>query len=93
MYKAGMFTPDQLRAARGLIRWSREELAKAAGVSAIAIKLYEIGQSDPRNSTLLKLKTALSKEGVIFLEETEAHGPGVAFALLKSARADKSRGR
>ena len=74
-----MITPDQLRAARGLIKWSREELANAAGVSAIAIKLYELGQSDPRTSTLLKLRAAFSREGVIFLEPNNAHGVGVAF--------------
>jgi len=79
MYKPRMITPDQLRAARGLIKWSREELANAAGVSAIAIKLYELGQSDPRTSTLLKLRSAFSKEGVVFLEPNNAHGVGVAF--------------
>ncbi len=87
MYVAHMFSPHQLRAARSLIQWSREQLAKAAGVSAVSIKTFELGSSDPRLSTLTALRAALAKEGVIFLEANADHGPGVAF----KASADGTR--
>ncbi len=76
-----MFTPAQLRAARALLKWTREDLAKASGVSAIAIKTFEQGDSDPRQSTLIALRAALSKANVVFLdgESRDPHGPGVAF--------------
>lgn len=75
-----MFTGEQLRAARALLKWSRDQLAAASGVSAIAIKECESGISDPRRSTLIAVRSALSKAGVIFLDENDAHGPGVAFS-------------
>ncbi|MFT3731118.1 MAG: helix-turn-helix transcriptional regulator [Hyphomicrobium sp.] len=75
-----MFTGEQLRAARALLKWSRDQLADASGISAIAIKEFEGGASDPKRSTLIALRGALAKAGVVFLEETDMHGPGVAFS-------------
>ena len=74
-----MFSPSQLRAARGLVAWSRERLAEASGVSVIAIKTFENGNSDPRMSTMTALRSALLKAGVIFTDATDERGPGVAF--------------
>ncbi len=75
-----MFTPAQLRAARALLDWTRADLAAKAGVALLTIQMFERGASDPRQSTLLALRSALSKEGVMFLDESDAHGPGVAFS-------------
>jgi len=77
-YKPDMFTPAQLRAARALLGWSREDLAAAAGISVIAIKAFENGDSDPRISTLSALRTAVIKAGVVFVEPTDKHDVGVA---------------
>ncbi len=85
-----MFNPEQLRAARALLKWTREDLAEAAGVSAIAIKTFEQGASDPRQSTLIALRGALSKAGVVFLDESDAHGPGVAFRSQSEVRKRQS---
>ena len=81
-----MFTGEQLRAARALLKWSRDQLANASGISAIAIKEFESGASDPKRSTLIALRAALSKAGVIFLEEADAHGPGVAFSASQKRK-------
>lgn len=77
-----MFTPAQLRAARALLNWTRPDLADKAGVSVLTIQTFEQGTSDPRQSTLIALRSALAKAGVIFLDDADVHehGPGVAFA-------------
>lgn len=54
-----MLTPDQLRAARALVRYSREDLSKKSGVSAVTIKGFELLGADSKISTLNKLKRAL----------------------------------
>jgi transcriptional regulator with XRE-family HTH domain len=81
-----MFSGEQLRAARALLNWSRDQLSGASGISAIAIKEFEVGSSDPKRSTLIALRTSLSKEGVVFLDGSPIHGPGVAFRSEADAR-------
>lgn len=44
-----MITAAQLRAARGLLDWTRSELAKASGLSAETIKNIEHGVYAPQN--------------------------------------------
>jgi transcriptional regulator with XRE-family HTH domain len=72
-----MLSPAQLRAARGLVGWSREQLAEASGTFVNTIKLFELGRSDSKGSTLVKWRTALAKAGVEFTDETDEHGPGL----------------
>jgi len=47
-----MITPGQIRAARGFLNWTQAQLAKAAGLSEVAVKNLERGRTDPRASTL-----------------------------------------
>jgi predicted transcriptional regulator len=72
-----VLTPQQLRAARALVGWSREELAKESGVSTLAIKSFETRGSDPRQTTIYKWIRALEKAGVVFLDRDNQGGPGV----------------
>jgi len=72
-----MFTPLQLRAARVLAGWSREDLADASGTAAETVQGFEARGSDPKRSTLIAWRNALAKAGVEFTEETAEHGPGV----------------
>jgi hypothetical protein len=41
------------------------------------------GQTDPKVSTLLKLQRALERGGIIFIEPTAEHGPGL---MLREGR-------
>jgi predicted transcriptional regulator len=61
-----MLTPAQLRAARALLGWSQEDLARELGGERhlSTIKRFESGKSDPKQSTLLAWRRALSKAGV-----------------------------
>jgi transcriptional regulator with XRE-family HTH domain len=69
--------PQQLRAARALLGWSREDLAKHSGVSTLAIKSFETRGSDPRQTTIYKWRRALEEGGVVFLDRDANGGPGV----------------
>jgi transcriptional regulator with XRE-family HTH domain len=81
-----MLTPRQLRAARALVGYSREKLAKASGTSAEAIKNYETRGADSRGSTLIAWRTALIKAGVIFLDADDEAEEGVRYRGVKGSR-------
>jgi transcriptional regulator with XRE-family HTH domain len=73
-----MIDPAQLRAARGLLRWSQRELAERSGVHLNTIKDFEREKAaNPTRATLLAWQRALSKAGVAFIEGDDRQGPGV----------------
>jgi transcriptional regulator with XRE-family HTH domain len=68
--------PAQLRAARALLDWSRDDLAAAAKTTSRTLARLEAGENVPRGSTLAAIRTALEAAGVIFVDEN-GEGPGV----------------
>lgn len=62
-----MMTTHQLKAARALLDWTQQDLAKASGMHLNVINNIERGISNPRQSTLEKLKRALEENGVAFI--------------------------
>lgn len=74
-----MITPSQSRAARALIEWSQEELAKAAHLGLSTIRDFEKGRRTPSHNNLLGIRTALEVAGVLFIPENGA-GAGVRLA-------------
>lgn len=64
-------TPEQLRAARGMLGISRETLAEWSEVSLRTISDFEGGIREPRRSTLRCLQSALEARDVRFV-----FGPG-----------------
>jgi predicted transcriptional regulator len=72
-----MLTPAQLRAARALVGWSREDLAARSGVSAPAIRDFEVNQSDSKQGTVQKWQRALEAAGIQFIDEDAGAGAGV----------------
>lgn len=75
--QADVLTPKQLRAARALAGWSREDLAKHSGVPEITTRQFELGKTDPRQTTVHKWRRALEKAGVVFLDADDEWGAGV----------------
>lgn len=69
-----MVTPAQIRAARGLLRWSQKDLSQKSGVSLRAINRLESGECDPRMSTIRALEKTLEMEGIIFINERNKIG-------------------
>lgn len=72
-----MLTPAQLRAARAFLGWTREMLAQKSGVPAITIKQFENGQTDPRLTTVHKLRRAVERAGLIIIDQDDQAGPGL----------------
>ena len=68
----------QIKAARALLAWSQDELAKAADVSIPTVKRLEAqdGPLGGRSETRSKIRLALESAGVEFIEENGG-GPGV----------------
>jgi transcriptional regulator with XRE-family HTH domain len=75
-----MINAAQCRAARGLIGWSQQELAKNAGVGTVAVHQLESGVSQPRRATLDVIRRAFEKAGVEFIDE---NGGGAGVRLRK----------
>ena len=77
-----MFTGAQLRAARGLIGWSQKELAERADVAFTTVQRVERdnGMFGGNVKTVLKLKGALERAGVEFIDADADKGPGVRLA-------------
>jgi len=73
---AFMVTPEQCRAAHGLLGWNQRELAQNAGVGIVTVHQLETGVSQPRRATLEVIRRALESAGVEFIDENGG-GPGV----------------
>jgi transcriptional regulator with XRE-family HTH domain len=82
-----MFTAAQCRAARGLVGWSQQELARQAGVGIVTVHQLETGVSRPRRATLEVIRRALETAGVEF---TNGDQPGVRLSKAAAARSVES---
>ena len=73
-----MLTGMQVRAARALVRWSAQELAKNAGVGVSTVQRIEGSEGVPAVSArnLQAIQRALEAAGVTFIDE-DGGGPGV----------------
>lgn len=69
----------QIRAARGLLKWTQATLAHRAAISAVTLNMIENETVRPREFTLAAIRAALESGGVEFLGEHGA-GLGVRFA-------------
>jgi transcriptional regulator with XRE-family HTH domain len=88
-------TPQQCRAARGLLDWTQEELAGRAGVSRSTVRGFENGQHELHRGSAAVIRGALEAAGVILIEGDEEAGPGVrlrgeCIRRLKHGGADAS---
>ncbi len=74
-----MITVEQLRAARGLLGWSQNQLAEASTLAISTIRRMEGDRGPLRSSAenVLKVQQALEDAGVIFMDRNEDGGPGV----------------
>ncbi|WP_315785456.1 helix-turn-helix transcriptional regulator [Bradyrhizobium sp. SZCCHNPS1003] len=67
-------TPDQSRAARGLLDWSQAELAARSNLSESTIRDFEKGRRIPSINNLAAVRRALEGAGVQFIDGDQ---PGV----------------
>ncbi len=73
-----MITVAQLRAARGLVKWSQDRLADASGVAISTIRRMEASEGLLRGNAenVWKIQRALEDAEVVFIDENGG-GPGV----------------
>lgn len=61
-------TPRQIKAARVLLEWTQEDLAKMANMSKNAIANIESGYVLPRQQSLNAIRDALEGAGIEFID-------------------------
>jgi transcriptional regulator with XRE-family HTH domain len=80
-----MLQSAQIRAARALLGWKQDDLAKAAKIGVATIRRIE-GQDGPMMgyvSTLISIQSALENAGIRFLDNEPGGGIGVRLATPK----------
>lgn len=61
-------TPDQIRAARALLKWSQNDLATRSGVSLPTIANIEVEKQQANTSTQDKIAAAIEEAGIELIE-------------------------
>ena len=78
-------TPSQLRMARAALKLTVRELEARTGVKKNTISRYEAGR-EILAGAVQKLETLFRKEGITFLYEDPARGPGLVLSKDLSHR-------
>lgn len=73
--------PAQIRAARSLLNWLQDDLAKAADVALTSVRDIEGEKRSAASGTFASVRRALENAGVEFLAGTEDYGPGVRLVV------------
>jgi Helix-turn-helix len=76
--RGGVVSVRQIKAGRALLDWSQSDLASESGISEPTIARLESvdGQLGGREATVQRIKAALEKGGIEFIDENGG-GPGV----------------
>jgi uncharacterized protein YaeQ len=75
-------TGPQARAARALIQWPRDHVARLAGLTVEALADFERNGVDPGPDERLRLQVALEQGGAVFLGE-DNEGVGVRLKFTR----------
>lgn len=81
-----MINTAQIRAARGLLKWTQAALAHRAAISTVTLNMIENETVRPRDNTLAAIEAALEAGGVQFLHE---NGVGVGVRLCAPQTPDR----
>jgi ribosome-binding protein aMBF1 (putative translation factor) len=71
-------SPEQVRAARGWLGWSQQDLAKRAHVGLSTVKDFENGTRKPIANNLSAIQQALEAAGVRLVFDATGRPTGVA---------------
>ena len=85
--KITSLTSGQIRAARSLIRWSAEDLARESSLSVATIRRAELadGETSMTSANNLAVRRTLEAAGVEFIDENGG-GPGVRLRKSEKPR-------
>jgi transcriptional regulator with XRE-family HTH domain len=84
MMSGPTITSAQIRAGRGLLKWTQAVLAARAAISVVTLNMIESDQVAPRARTLDAIRAALEGEGVRFIGDATT-GYGV---VLRSSQGE-----
>lgn len=76
-YAPNELTPRHVRAARALLAWSQQDLAKAASVGTSTVADFERGSRTPVANNAQAIRAALEASGISFLPMGAVIGPPV----------------
>ncbi|TGE01963.1 helix-turn-helix transcriptional regulator [Methylobacterium nonmethylotrophicum] len=71
-------TPAQSRAARGLLKWTQDDLAREAKVSVVTVRNFENEKSNPQRATVEVMKRCIEAAGIELIS-ANGGGHGVRF--------------
>ncbi len=66
-YRRPMISAAQIRAARGLLKWTQAALAAKSGLSVVTLNMIESETVQPRRGSLAAIQGALEAGGVEFI--------------------------
>jgi transcriptional regulator with XRE-family HTH domain len=81
-------TPEQSRAARGLLDWSQTQLGRRSNLSESTIRDFEKGRRVPSVNNLAAIRAALETAGVEF---TNGEQPGVRLKKQNPVTSEQER--
>jgi transcriptional regulator with XRE-family HTH domain len=81
-----MITSAQIRAARGLLKWTQAVLAAKSGLSLVTLNMIEGETVQPRKASLAAIQQALEAGGVEFIGGC---GGGIGVRLREEASGKK----
>lgn len=73
-----LISAEQCRGARGMLGWSQDQLADAAGLSRATIADFERGGRTPTAGNILAIRAAFETAGLEFIPENGG-GVGIRF--------------
>jgi len=86
-----MLYSAQIRAARALIHWSQEDLAKKAGIGVATVRRIEVGDGlvSGNVTTVFRIQKALERAGIRFTTDDESDGIGVRLILRRTTNRER----
>ncbi|OJT94849.1 MAG: DNA-binding protein [Alphaproteobacteria bacterium 65-7] len=70
-------TAAQARAARALVQWPRDHVARLAGLEVALLEAIEQGRAELDATIAERLQNALESGGALFIPESDDRGVGV----------------
>lgn len=70
-------SPAQCRAARALLAWLQDDLARAANIGNSTVRDFEKGRREISNESLRAIRAAIENAGIELLPERGGKGVGV----------------
>lgn len=84
-----IITGPQARAARILVEWPRDKVARLVNIDVETLTAFERGKVDPGQATRDALRTVLEQAGAVFIDEGSPGTPdGGVGVRLKWTRKD-----